>query len=540
MSLDDVAKVTKIQLRILERLEAGRLDGLPADVFVRGFVRSFARCVGLDEGEALRRHAACALGAAGSTDLTPTVRAIVDAMVDLAPGGPGASGASGSPSASRGPSSGASPSKHSTTPRGTPRKMLAVDVAELASATAVETTRQPEIAAAAMPAQPDVVAEATSGATSDVAAVAGPVTAPPSGTVEATAAGTTDTVTSSPSGAASGLAGDTTVTAPPSSTASALAGEATAAVATPPSSTASGSAGEATATVTAPPSGPTSGSAAAASETGAPGASATETGVIVTAPPGAWAAEAALLPSTGEAWGVGASPAVAVAAEPAPLEPRKRRRRGRSRKRASRISLAGLPRALAAMVAAPELPREAGSAPATGMPSSADTAASDPATAPGAAPDLRGERPRRNSTVMRAAAEPATPADEPIATGSWAPRMPPIAVAPSVPWRRPAYAASAALAAPSLVIDDADPDSAERVLEERAERLAPRRTFLPPILLDREDRSARQGGLTLAVILLLIAATLTLSYLMRRPSASGDGVTRRDPPVGDLAASVRG
>src|SRR4051812_39444925 len=83
MSLDDVAKVTKIQPRILERLEAGQLDGLPADVFVRGFVRSFARCVGLDEAEAQRRYAACAIG---TQDLTPTVRALVDAMADLAPG----------------------------------------------------------------------------------------------------------------------------------------------------------------------------------------------------------------------------------------------------------------------------------------------------------------------------------------------------------------------------------------------------------------------------------------------------------------------
>src|SRR5882757_334233 len=62
MSLDDVAKITKIQSRILERLEAGKLEGLPADVFVRGFVRSFARCVGLDGEEALRRYAACGLG----------------------------------------------------------------------------------------------------------------------------------------------------------------------------------------------------------------------------------------------------------------------------------------------------------------------------------------------------------------------------------------------------------------------------------------------------------------------------------------------
>jgi hypothetical protein len=83
---------------------------------------------------------------------------------------------------------------------------------------------------------------------------------------------------------------------------------------------------------------------------------------------------------------------------------------------------------------------------------------------------------------------------------------------------------------PSLVavIDDADPDGAERALEDRRVKES-RRTFLPPILLDREgDRSARQGGLTLAVIILLIAATLTLSYLMRRPSATGDGVTQID------------
>src|SRR5262245_28205471 len=89
MSLDDVAKVTKIQPRILERLEAGKLDGLPAEVFVRGFVRSVARCLGLDEGEALRRHAACGSGlsALGSVEviparpaLAPATRALVEAM----------------------------------------------------------------------------------------------------------------------------------------------------------------------------------------------------------------------------------------------------------------------------------------------------------------------------------------------------------------------------------------------------------------------------------------------------------------------------
>lgn len=139
------------------------------------------------------------------------------------------------------------------------------------------------------------------------------------------------------------------------------------------------------------------------------------------------------------------------------------------------------------------------------------------------------------------------PSGEPIATATWAPwapKMPPIAASPSVPWRKPAYAGSAVAASsvvvPSLVIDDADPESAERIIEERAEKHAPRRSFLPPILLDREDRSARQGGLTLAVIILLIAATLTLSYLMRRPSAGGDGMTRLDTPSGAIDFPAHG
>ncbi|MBA3456262.1 MAG: hypothetical protein H0T42_24390 [Deltaproteobacteria bacterium] len=120
---------------------------------------------------------------------------------------------------------------------------------------------------------------------------------------------------------------------------------------------------------------------------------------------------------------------------------------------------------------------------------------------------------------------------------TWSPKMP-VAVAPTVPWRINASAqslarsrSSTARIVPSLVIDDSDPDLAERELEDRASRSlepAARRSFLPLILQDREDRSARQGGLTLAIVILLIAATLTLSYLMRRPSSSGDGVTQAD------------
>ena len=56
LSLGDVARVTKIPERSLERLEGGRFDELPAEVFVRGFVRSFARAVGLDPDDMARRY----------------------------------------------------------------------------------------------------------------------------------------------------------------------------------------------------------------------------------------------------------------------------------------------------------------------------------------------------------------------------------------------------------------------------------------------------------------------------------------------------
>src|SRR5664279_1844500 len=79
LTLDDVARVTKIQPRILEKIEAGNLEGLPAAVFVRGFVKSFARCVGLDEGEAVQRYGECASAPIGPT--SSVARAFVETLV---------------------------------------------------------------------------------------------------------------------------------------------------------------------------------------------------------------------------------------------------------------------------------------------------------------------------------------------------------------------------------------------------------------------------------------------------------------------------
>ena len=53
LTLREVAGATKIPRTTLESIEAGKLDELPADVFVRGFIRSYARLVGTDEAEPL-------------------------------------------------------------------------------------------------------------------------------------------------------------------------------------------------------------------------------------------------------------------------------------------------------------------------------------------------------------------------------------------------------------------------------------------------------------------------------------------------------
>jgi transcriptional regulator with XRE-family HTH domain len=53
ISLDDVAERTKISRRYLEAIEEGQYDRLPGEIFVRGFIRSYAQSVGLDPEDTL-------------------------------------------------------------------------------------------------------------------------------------------------------------------------------------------------------------------------------------------------------------------------------------------------------------------------------------------------------------------------------------------------------------------------------------------------------------------------------------------------------
>jgi cytoskeletal protein RodZ len=56
VSIAELARTTRIPGRILEQLESDQQAELPADVFVRGFLRSYARALDLDEEHVLARY----------------------------------------------------------------------------------------------------------------------------------------------------------------------------------------------------------------------------------------------------------------------------------------------------------------------------------------------------------------------------------------------------------------------------------------------------------------------------------------------------
>jgi len=384
LSLEDVARITKIQPRILEKLETGNLEGLPADVFVKGFVRSFAKCCGLDEKEAIERLGAAQSGQPITSAGTAVARAFVDSMsvrvVQATPSEPVAL---------------------VTEPVAEPVIEMA-PVAEVAATAAVEATPAPAPAPAI-----EVIEIVEVAPLAPVASVA------------------TEASGSKKKRRKDKRTGAQRARKKQSTESTIVAQALITTVVDAPASTSRMDAEQ------------------AVIEAAAIEASTLEAGAAVEV-----AVEDVVEDATVD------SPALAA---------------GSQRISSSHIAV--------------------------------EDRTSETAAAVESAQDV---------------------------AGTWQPTMPPLSTAPSVPWRRPQVTQPSTYVVPHMVIDDADPESADREREHRNAREPSRLSFLPPILLDREDRSARQGGLTLAVIILLIAATLTLSYLMRRPSARGEGVTRLD------------
>ncbi|HWJ48617.1 MAG TPA: RodZ domain-containing protein [Candidatus Udaeobacter sp.] len=59
LSLDDVSNVTKIGTRMLQAIEEEHFDLLPGGVFNKGFIRAYARHLGLDSEDAVNDYLAC-------------------------------------------------------------------------------------------------------------------------------------------------------------------------------------------------------------------------------------------------------------------------------------------------------------------------------------------------------------------------------------------------------------------------------------------------------------------------------------------------
>ncbi|MBV8052124.1 MAG: DUF4115 domain-containing protein, partial [Acidobacteriaceae bacterium] len=70
ITLEQISKSTKIGTRFLEALEEDHFERLPGGIFNKGFVRAYARCVGLDEEQTVSDY----LAAAGASQ--PTAPAI--------------------------------------------------------------------------------------------------------------------------------------------------------------------------------------------------------------------------------------------------------------------------------------------------------------------------------------------------------------------------------------------------------------------------------------------------------------------------------
>ncbi len=58
MSVEEISRATRVPVVSVERIEADQFDELPGEVFVRGFLRSYARAVDVPIEEVLARYTA--------------------------------------------------------------------------------------------------------------------------------------------------------------------------------------------------------------------------------------------------------------------------------------------------------------------------------------------------------------------------------------------------------------------------------------------------------------------------------------------------
>jgi len=58
MSVEEVSRATRVPMASVERIETDRFDELPGEVFVRGFLKSYARALSVPSDDVLARYTA--------------------------------------------------------------------------------------------------------------------------------------------------------------------------------------------------------------------------------------------------------------------------------------------------------------------------------------------------------------------------------------------------------------------------------------------------------------------------------------------------
>ena len=56
MSVEEISRSTRVPMSSVERIEADQFDELPGEVFVRGFLKSYASALGVSQDEVLARY----------------------------------------------------------------------------------------------------------------------------------------------------------------------------------------------------------------------------------------------------------------------------------------------------------------------------------------------------------------------------------------------------------------------------------------------------------------------------------------------------
>ncbi len=56
LSLEELEERTKIQTRFLIAIEAGKIEHLPAEVYLRGFLRTYAKAIGMNPDDVIKQY----------------------------------------------------------------------------------------------------------------------------------------------------------------------------------------------------------------------------------------------------------------------------------------------------------------------------------------------------------------------------------------------------------------------------------------------------------------------------------------------------